>query len=114
SVDKRIVAALRIKIGILMPEEIFQNRARFAMSQQELAEQLGVAKETISRWETGALIQSRAMDNLMRLYFESEEVRRLLRNRFAHGTLAPANRLFKRAEADSSRAANFCNHYSDN
>ena len=53
------------------------------MSQQELAEQLGVAKETISRWETGAMIQSRAMDNLLRLFFESEEARTLLRRRFA-------------------------------
>jgi len=48
-----------------------------------MAELLGVAKETISRWETGALIQSRAMDNLLRLFFESEDVRRRLDQRFA-------------------------------
>lgn len=51
------------------------------MTQQELAEQLGIAKETILRWETGGMIQSRAMDNLLRLFFESDEVRKLLRSR---------------------------------
>jgi hypothetical protein len=44
-----------------------------------MAEQLGIAKETIARWEAGLMIQSRAMDNLLRLYFESEEVRSRLR-----------------------------------
>ena len=39
------------------------------MSQQEVADHLGVAKETIARWETGA-IQSRAMDNLLRQVFK--------------------------------------------
>ncbi len=78
--DDRIFAALRVQIGLLTPQEIRQRRG--LLSQQELAEHLGVAKETISRWETGALIQSRAMDNLLRLYFESEEVRTLLAKRF--------------------------------
>ncbi len=36
-------------------------------SGQELAERLGVAPETISRWVNGALIQSRAMDNFLRV-----------------------------------------------
>jgi transcriptional regulator with XRE-family HTH domain len=43
-----------------------------------LAERLGVAEETISRWETGALIQSRAMDNLLRVYFANADVRAAL------------------------------------
>ena len=67
--DDRIIAALRAQLGLLEPQEIQGQRSRLGMTQQELAEQLGVAKETISRWETGALIQSRAMDNLLRLVF---------------------------------------------
>src|SRR5262249_5932204 len=43
------------------------------------AERLGVAPETISRWVNGALIQSRAMDNLLRLFFALPEVRDVLR-----------------------------------
>jgi DNA-binding XRE family transcriptional regulator len=66
-------------------------RANLELSQQEMAEQVGVATETISRWEAGGLIQSRAMDNLLRLFFESEEVRRLLRKGFAPNAAAPVN-----------------------
>lgn len=90
--DEPIRAALRAQLGLLSPQDIQEGRARPKLNQQEMAEQLGVAKETISRWETGALIQSRAMDNLLRLYFESEEVRRLLRQRFAADRPPPANR----------------------
>ncbi len=77
------------------------------MSQQELAEQLGVAKETICRWETGAMIQSRAMDNLLRLFFESEEVRRLLGRRFAPDSPSPVNRVFRRIQAASCEVVAF-------
>jgi putative zinc finger/helix-turn-helix YgiT family protein len=89
--DDRIVVALRAQVGLLTPQEILEGRGR--LTQQELADQLGVAKETISRWETGGMIQSRAMDNLLRLYFESEEVRRLLRQRFAPDPPPPVNRV---------------------
>ena len=36
---------------------------------RSLAGQLGVAVETISRWENGALTQTRAMDRYLRVYF---------------------------------------------
>ncbi len=52
---------------------------QLGLKQQELAQRLGVAAETISRWVTGAVIQSRAMDNLMRLFFALPEVRNVLR-----------------------------------
>jgi putative zinc finger/helix-turn-helix YgiT family protein len=76
--DERIRDALRAEAGLLTSQEIKIRRVQLGMNQQELAEQLGVAKETISRWETGA-IQSRAMDNLLRLFFALPEVRNLLR-----------------------------------
>ena len=83
--DDEIVAALRAQIGLLTPQEIQERRNEHELTEQELAEQLGVANETIAQWETGALIQSRAMDNLLRLYFESAEVQALLRRRFRPG-----------------------------
>src|SRR5579884_2140566 len=46
--DDRIIAALRAQIGLLTPQEIQDRRGRLGMTQQEMAEQLGVAKETIS------------------------------------------------------------------
>ena len=88
--DERIRVALREQLGLLTPQDIRAKRDAHELSQQELADQLGVAKETISRWETGALMQSRAMDNLLRLYFESDEVRWLLRQRFAAPRHVPA------------------------
>jgi putative zinc finger/helix-turn-helix YgiT family protein len=107
--DDRIFAALREQVGLLTLKEIHARRGQLEMTQQELAEQLGVAKETISRWETGAMIQSRAMDNLMRLYFESEDVRRLLRQRFEPSPEPPVNRIrdFKWIKKTSYTRAEF-------
>jgi putative zinc finger/helix-turn-helix YgiT family protein len=86
--DERIRDALRTHVGLLTSQQIRASRAELGLSQQELAEPLGIAKETISNWESGA-IQSRAMDNLLRLYFESEEVRKLLRQRFKQPEAIP-------------------------
>jgi putative zinc finger/helix-turn-helix YgiT family protein len=80
--DDQITAKLRAEIHLLTPEEIRSKRQELSLNQEEFADQIGAAKETISRWETGAVIQSRAMDNLLRLYFESEEVREMLGHRF--------------------------------
>ena len=105
--DDRIVAALRAQIGLLTPQEIQEGRGRLKMTQQELADQLGIAKETISRWETGGMIQSRAMDNLLRLYFESKEVRELLGRRFAKPPPPPVNRVWKRIKEESYSSVEF-------
>ncbi len=105
--DDRIVAALRTQLGLLAPEEMQRRRGQLELTQQEMAEQLGVAKETISRWETGALIQSRAMDNLLRLYFESKEVRDLLARRFEKPPPPSGNRVWKRIEEKSYAALAF-------
>jgi putative zinc finger/helix-turn-helix YgiT family protein len=103
--DERIIAALRTQVGLLTPQEIQARRGRLEMSQQQLAEQLGVAKETISRWETGAMIQSRAMDNLLRLFFESEEVRRLLQRRFQPDPPIAVNRIKSRYSSPEDHGA---------
>jgi HTH-type transcriptional regulator/antitoxin MqsA len=71
--------ALRAHLHLLTPEQIRRGREALNFSQAKLAERLGVASETISRWETGNLIQSRAMDNLLRVYFAIPEVRAVLR-----------------------------------
>jgi len=101
STDEPIIAALRAQIGLLTPEEILKRRHQLEMTQEEMADQLGIAKETISRWETGGMIQSRAMDNLLRLFFQSEEVQRLLRERFAPEPQAPVNRVFRQIKQES-------------
>jgi putative zinc finger/helix-turn-helix YgiT family protein len=79
--DDRVHAVLREQAGLLAPENIRKERERLRITQQELAEHLGVSSETVARWEAGGIIQSRALDNLLRVFFESEEARQLLRKR---------------------------------
>jgi putative zinc finger/helix-turn-helix YgiT family protein len=78
AVDEQINDALRAKLRLLTPAQIRQGIERLGLKQQEIAERLGVAPETISRWVNGALIQSRAMDNLLRLFFALPQVREVL------------------------------------
>lgn len=79
AVDEQINDALRAKLRLLTPIQIRAGIEKLGLKQQEFAERLGVAPETISRWVNGALIQSRAMDNLLRLFFALPEVRDMLR-----------------------------------
>jgi putative zinc finger/helix-turn-helix YgiT family protein len=79
AVDELVNDALRSKLHLLTPAQIRKGIEVLGLNQQELAKRIGVAPETISRWVTGALIQSRAMDNLLRLYFALPEVREVLR-----------------------------------
>lgn len=67
--DEQIARALRDQLGLLSGEQIRKNREDLGLSQRVLAEHLGVAVETISRWENGALTQTRAMDRYLRVYF---------------------------------------------
>jgi putative zinc finger/helix-turn-helix YgiT family protein len=77
-VDDQINAALRSYLNLLTPVQIRAARDTLQLTQSELAEKLGVAEATFSRWEMGALIQSRAMDNLMRVYFAVPQAREVL------------------------------------
>jgi putative zinc finger/helix-turn-helix YgiT family protein len=76
--DNQITEALRAMLRLLTPQQIRAGRKVLRLSQERLAECLGVAAETISRWETGGLIQSRAMDNFLRVFFGFPEVRTAL------------------------------------
>ena len=83
--DAPIFDALRAQAGLLTPLNIQQDRAQLELTQEELAEMLGVDMELISSWERGGRIQSRALDNLLRLFFESQEARNLLERRLSVG-----------------------------
>jgi putative zinc finger/helix-turn-helix YgiT family protein len=76
--DEQIHGALRKQLRLLLPEQIRENRAELGLSHRQLAAQLRVDAETISLWEDGLLIQSPAMDALLRLYFGVPEVRAAL------------------------------------
>jgi transcriptional regulator with XRE-family HTH domain len=75
---ERIEDAMRIEAGLLLPAEIRRKRGLLGLNQQEMADYLRISMHTLSRWETGAQIQPRAMDLYLRLFFEVAEARQFL------------------------------------
>lgn len=60
--------------NLLSPKEIKAIRKRYGLTQAQFEELLGVATPTVSRWETGSVIQTKVADNLMRAIREFPEV----------------------------------------
>lgn len=73
--EERIDAALRDQLGLLQPEVIRKNRIELGLKQENLADAIGCASESISRWESGAIVQSRAVDRMLRAYFALPQLR---------------------------------------
>jgi putative zinc finger/helix-turn-helix YgiT family protein len=76
--NRRLSDALRSEAGLLQPAEIRARRDALGLTQKALAGYLLLAEATLSRWETGAQIQQRAMDAFLRVFFGSAEARRIL------------------------------------
>jgi putative zinc finger/helix-turn-helix YgiT family protein len=89
-VDQQVNDALRLHLKLLTPFQIRDALKRLHLTQKGLSEHLGVAEETLSRWTTGTVIQSRAMDNLMRIYFKFPQVREALSDTNHEAILGPA------------------------
>ena len=67
---------------MLTPEEIREGREKLGLTQKQFANLLGVGEATVSRWETGAQIQQRAMDRFLRACLASPAAVELLRSDF--------------------------------
>lgn len=78
--DEQINHALREHLGLLTPVQIRVAIRKLGMQQKEVASALGIAEATLSRWLSGGLIQSRAMDNMLRVYFGIPAVRQVLQD----------------------------------
>jgi len=76
--NRKLSDALRAEVGLLQPSEIRVQREALKLTQKSLAAYLQIAEATLSRWETGAQIQQRAMDQLLRIFFEFSDVRQFL------------------------------------
>jgi DNA-binding transcriptional regulator YiaG len=76
--SEKISDKLREEAGLLKPEQIRAGRARLELSQQDFARLLGVAVATLSRWETGAQIQQRVLNDYMQAFFALPELREYL------------------------------------
>jgi len=77
--DDQVLAVLRLHFKLLMPKQIKAGRKALGLEVKDMAERLGVRPGTLSRWEKGLVIQSRAMDNFLRVYFAVPEARAVLR-----------------------------------
>jgi len=80
--DQQISTAFRQAAGLLTPAAIRAGREKLGRTQKEFASLLGVGEATVSRWETGAQVQQRAMDRFLRLCFASPVAVELLQNDF--------------------------------
>jgi DNA-binding transcriptional regulator YiaG len=76
--DEQITAGLREFLGLLQPHDIRLRLDELGLTQRDFAARLGVAPETVSRWLNGLSIQTRALDNLMRVFFNFASVREVL------------------------------------
>lgn len=76
--DEQINVMLRKQLNLMTPDDIRLGRRRLGLTQAALADQLGVAEKMVGDWEEGLAIQSRAMNNLLRVYFALPEVRAVL------------------------------------
>jgi DNA-binding transcriptional regulator YiaG len=77
-VDDQINAALISQLQLLTPAQVREGINRLGLSRKEVADRLGVAEDLLWRWAHGFSIQSRAMDNLLRVFFQFPEVRTAL------------------------------------
>ena len=84
---RMITRAFMRQINLLEPEQIHESRVHAKLTQQELAAALGVSDAMVARLERGGQIQTRSLDNLLRLFFGLAQVRELLTKQQI-GTLA--------------------------
>jgi DNA-binding transcriptional regulator YiaG len=73
-----ITAAFIRQINLLPPEQIQEHRLKAKLTQHELAAAIGVADFVVEQLEQGYRIQSRSLDNLLRLFFGLPQVREIL------------------------------------
>lgn len=76
--DDAVRIAVRQQLHVLTPEQIEAAIEKLGLRQRDLAARLGIAEETISHWLNGSMLQTRAMDNLLRAYFALPQLRAAL------------------------------------
>ena len=73
-----LYSVLRTRLGLLQPEEIRDALTNLGVTQAEFAARIGVTPENVADWSEGLVVQSRAHDNLMRLFLAFPIVREAL------------------------------------
>lgn len=65
--ERRAAEVFRERNGFLQPDEIAALRRRWGVTQTQLEDALGLGRKTVARWEAGRVLQTRALDNLLRV-----------------------------------------------
>lgn len=77
--DRKLVAARRKVEGVLSGDEIRRIRLSLGLSQVEFESALGIGAKTVVRWESNLTIQSKAIDDVIRLVaFDPDNLRYLM------------------------------------
>lgn len=66
--DADILKQYAMRENLLSPQEIKEIRKKHGLSQRDFEKVLGVSSPSVSRWETGKVLQSKPVDLLMRAY----------------------------------------------
>lgn len=73
ALGERIERQRYLHEGLLPPDEIKAIREKLSISQVEMAQFMGVGDKTYARWETGASMQNKSTDTLIRIASEHPE-----------------------------------------
>jgi HTH-type transcriptional regulator/antitoxin MqsA len=76
--DRRLADARRRQEGLLTSADIRRYRQSLELSQTQLESALGVGPKTVVRWENGTAVQSKALDDVLRLIALDPDNLRLL------------------------------------
>ena len=76
--DRQVNDALRNHLQVFTPAQIRAALDRIGSSQKEVAERLGIAEATLSRWLNETQIQAKSLDRYLRVFFAFPQVREAL------------------------------------
>jgi DNA-binding transcriptional regulator YiaG len=79
--NRKITRALLRQAKLLTPLRIKKYRETLGLTQANLAAALDVSEQIVKYWEDGFLIQTRAQDIMLRLFFGLPEARELMTKR---------------------------------
>ena len=96
------------ELGLLSPAEIKALRERLGPDQEDFARLTGIGVATLSRWERGRLLQTRALDRYLRLLDALPQASQILKTLQKPAPESKTFHLPPEAEAEArARAAHF-------
>lgn len=72
--DAEVIRRYATIHDLLSPEEIKAIRKSSGLTQRDFEKVIGVSSPSVSRWETGRVLQSKPLDLLMRAYRDAPEL----------------------------------------